>query len=405
MTTMSEPSVPLWDALGRPPLDRVVPAVRSKQWTAARGFLGRLLAEAGSPRARFTPGKLWLLAKGTPPPRVFTWGQLCSGVAVGDVVSALTSGALPGALKFWSWNLRWLTSPTSTNSAVKRHRVLDACLRGHVVVLQETHWNAVDAQMWEKSFAGCTLVALPARLGPGGGQQGGVAVLLPPGYVYKGRSVVVPGCVMDVFFDLPPAMVQALGDSHPGASSPDTVGWAPFAVRAVYIPPDDRTATVLAMRDQPMGPCGNRYLFGDLNFDYASPRDAQEERLTAALDSLCDTEGLVLMLDVGNTYASGDTVSRIDVAAVPFQQAQHWSAQVAWVPKEVSDHAVIILHPQTPDRAGPRPCTPSAMRSLSEAAIADLRLRYAQLALLLRIPGGSAFPSSGLSGTRTLEMR
>ena len=141
----------------------------------------------------------------------------------------------------------------------------------------------------------------------------------------------------------------------------------------------------------PIGPCGSAYLFGDPNFDYASPRGAGEARLAEALDDFCARSRLAALMDVGNTYASGDALSRIDVAAVPLQQSSIGPRKFGG-PRRICR----IMLPSwrgkpLPSAGGPCVCSPMAMRNLPDSSLRDVRLRYAQLALVFRFCG-SAIP-------------
>eukprot|EP00969_Alexandrium_andersonii_P268848 11882208-Alexandrium_andersonii.AAC.1 len=51
---------------------------------------------------------------------------------------------------------------------------------GQVVVLQETHWNPEEAALWAGQFPLARVYSSPCRVGPRGGAQGGVSILVPP---------------------------------------------------------------------------------------------------------------------------------------------------------------------------------------------------------------------------------
>ena len=92
--------VPLWDALGWPPIDAIVPPARSASWGRRRDWLADCLASLGAGRRRLTPGRLWLLAHSTPPPRCFCWRQLCHGKSTADIATAIVQGSSASVLAF-----------------------------------------------------------------------------------------------------------------------------------------------------------------------------------------------------------------------------------------------------------------------------------------------------------------
>eukprot|EP00969_Alexandrium_andersonii_P030286 1320903-Alexandrium_andersonii.AAC.1 len=72
-----------------------------------------------------------------------------------------------------------MVNPRHHRAKAKRARLQRLLNQGAVVGVQETHWSAADAGAWANQFPLAKVVAAPGRLGPAGGVQGGVAVLLP----------------------------------------------------------------------------------------------------------------------------------------------------------------------------------------------------------------------------------
>ena len=125
---------------------------------------------------------------------------------------------------------------------------------------------------------------LPARLGPRGGPQGGVAVLLPPGVELVSSRVLVPGCAIEVVA------------RHGGGG---TDGWV-ATVRSVYLPPDSRREVLHDLRANLGARCAGGQdgrpsisaVGGDLNMQLAAPRDAAEEADATLAWAIFSEQGL-----------------------------------------------------------------------------------------------------------------
>eukprot|EP00974_Lingulodinium_polyedra_P013006 1261981-Lingulodinium_polyedra.AAC.1 len=62
-------------------------------------------------------------------------------------------------------------------------------------MLQETHWGTQAAAAWAAGLIPHTKVAAsPARPGPRGGRQGGVAIICTAPQRLLEHRVIVPGC-------------------------------------------------------------------------------------------------------------------------------------------------------------------------------------------------------------------
>ena len=84
------------------------------------------------------------------------------------------------------------------------------------------------------------------------------------------------------------------------------------------------------------------YVFGDLNIDFHSPRDAEEERMKDALSVFLQrTHSTVLASDIP-TRVGFRSASFVDVVAVPTDESWQWHADLALLPR-FSDHAAIAV--------------------------------------------------------------
>ena len=64
--------------------------------------------------------------------------------------------------------------------------------KGQLVLLQETHWNKVDLELWKTMFPGHRIRAAIAESGRSDGLAGGVAIIAPPGWTLS-EEVVIEG--------------------------------------------------------------------------------------------------------------------------------------------------------------------------------------------------------------------
>ena len=112
------------------------------------------------------------------------------------------------------------------------------------------------------------MVASPARSGPNGGQQGGVALLVPVRFRLLSWRTLVPGCAVEA---------RLLG------TAPDSL---PFRVQSVYFPPDSRRSALhcyLAGLPQGIAHDDDAYALGDLNLQLFTPPDDRETEDAPAL--------------------------------------------------------------------------------------------------------------------------
>ena len=195
--------LPLWEALGRPPHAAWIPGGRSPTWNAARQLLRRALPDPPAPIPRSGTSQWNLLHHGSAPARV-SWGLMCNGYTVGDLAAALQAhhdnvGA--NGVTVASWNIRWLVDTLTSQAAAKRTVIMSNLLRQRVVILQETHWNPAAAALWTANFPAATVAHSCAIVGPGGGWQGGVAVIVPAGTAITEVNIIAPGCAIEVIID------------------------------------------------------------------------------------------------------------------------------------------------------------------------------------------------------------
>ena len=100
-------------------------------------------------------------------------------------------------------------------------------MEGRIALIQETHWDPATAALWAGLFPGCKVLSSPARPGPQGGPQGGVAILLPPTWHCVEHKVMAPGCALQ-------------------ATVRPAQGGAEVIVQTVYFPPEAREEVATA---------------------------------------------------------------------------------------------------------------------------------------------------------------
>ena len=214
--------------MGCPDLAAPLPGPRSLGWRAACTALQRCLLGRGV-RARLrSAAGLWRVLGGGPLRAGADWRQLCELGNVDTLVGAMALRDADGGVRFATWNVRWLLSPHTERAAAK-HAELGRALRGgNVVLLQETHWTVAAAAQWGGLFSAAQVAHSVARVGPRGGPQGGVAVVVPFPHRILRTKEIVPGCVLEV-------TVAVRG----------TQRLAAFV--SIYLPPDGRSQVLDAL--------------------------------------------------------------------------------------------------------------------------------------------------------------
>ena len=191
-----------------------------------------------------------------------------------------------------------------------------------VALLQETHWDGEAEAFWTSwLFAHTDIVSSPARDGPLGGLQGGVAILCPHPAKIIAHRIIVPGCIIEATIDR--------GDGRP-----------PEAYISTYIPPGCLTEVLDTLdRTDPPG-CG-KVMGGDLNFDTDGPRDPEEDKAATLLHATLERWGMALIDNVHPTHRDCHGARKIDFLATDRNQAPLWRIQLKWHPA-LSDHALIL---------------------------------------------------------------
>eukprot|EP00972_Heterocapsa_arctica_P094670 13958420-Heterocapsa_arctica.AAC.1 len=90
------------------------------------------------------------------------------------------------------------------------------------------------------------MLPCPARPGPGGGHQGGVAILLPHPIEVISSRILVPGCAVECIVRLPKTT-------------------ADIAIWSVYLPPEDREAVLTSLEAHAPPQGMDTFLAGDFN--------------------------------------------------------------------------------------------------------------------------------------------
>ena len=389
MTTQASPPASLWDALGRPPLGLALPRARDPRWQECRRQLRHALAALG---CNWTPRSPEALARAVtggatgPGGRPLTWAELCADRAVADLpaLAARLRVAREGQgadCRLASWNLRWMVDPAAPAAVAKKALVQATCMEGRVALLQETHWDPAAAAVWAGLFPGCRVLPSPARLGPGGRPQGGVAIIVPPNWTVVDWDVLVPACAVQ-------ARLRPQG-AEPQGLEAGTAGTV--LVQSLYFPPASRPADIglyaaaldRTARDGPF------LAAGDVNAQLHHPRGEEERRLAETLAAAWTRRGVSLAPGCGPTRRGrprgpvgqplrGDPAAgaAIDVVAAPREDAWAWATTPVWR-DHLSDHATLRIDRTAAVAAGGgRTCSPWAFARLPPNAIQDLRLRF-----------------------------
>eukprot|EP00969_Alexandrium_andersonii_P119954 5303912-Alexandrium_andersonii.AAC.1 len=95
---------------------------------------------------------------------------------------------------------------------------------------------------------------------------------------------------------------------------------AQWAIRVVYIPPEDKWAVATQLAELPVLRTAG-HVVGDFNIVLDGPRDALEAEVAPAIRAAIEQRGL-LRMEVPETHFTGGRGAAIDVAAV----CQAWVA-------------------------------------------------------------------------------
>ena len=252
----------LSEALEAVPLAQCVPMGNSPAWKQASNRLSQLLKDRGLHVKLRSWRKLWTLLHHSPCPRFVSWQQLLGDATVGRLAASARDSMKETGVRIDSWNARWMKDAHAPNNDLKKNVVLNRCLKGRIVCLQETHWFDADALIWKNAFPACTLVWSPAREGTRAGPQGGTAILVPPGMRVLSTKVLAKGYGVE-------AVIQP---SH-----------TEEAVRVVslYAPPDRKLEALQDISAALTSSGHPTYLTGDLNVEQIGARSPAEQRRSA----------------------------------------------------------------------------------------------------------------------------
>ena len=368
----------LGEALGQPAGWEGLPTRRSRGWGEALTALGGFVRDSAVVAGR-GPAWLWARLRRSAFPADATWGALLEGwwdASPERVLGALHLPEAAADLKVWSWNARWLVDGTTSTAFAKKEAVERALGRGSIVCLQETHWRAADAAIWELGIItrnlwlslACSEAEHDGLAAPPGSlaRLGGVAVLLPPGHtlVRDECAVLVPGHAVLCVFTCPKQRRHAVVNCYLRPGRPRDTWQALLAA----LPP--------------------RYLHhpdtvfvGDFNYDLSGPSASSDETQPGPA---LGRAGVVLAPQVPTCFA-GTSPTIIDGAIVPAEVSHQWTVRAS--PAHLSDHAPLWLVRSALDRPPPQTaCTPARFWGLPAMARAELRADLETVACALGVP-------------------
>ena len=168
----------------------------------------------------------------------------------------------------------------------------------------------------------------------------------------------------------------------------------------VYARPEDRKPGITALTEAALPWAAPWYVAGDLNVQLGAPRSAKEGRLVGAATRWARDVGLSCVTVGGPTCVQDrgrDRAAELDYFFVPRAAAGAAHVAAAWR-HQLSDHAWLSLRAGMSPAPCGRPCTPAATRGLSQAAVADLRRRFAALAALFGVRDADGAGAGGEVG-------
>ena len=301
----------LWEALGRPPWHSLVPPRRCLTWQMATRNLRESLRQLGINNTPHSWQQLWRLVHHTDAPRTTTWGDLCQQFTIQALANASTT---EGPMASTFWNVRWLCDPHSALGTRKRGVLRRLTASGALLGLAETHWDSAHIALWRTLFPGAEVRASPARVGPRGGPQGGVALVIPNGITIEGDSVTPPecgGCAICTIIRLANGTRQRM--------------------IVLYLPPGKQVALLHALTAWARGLevfDGTTFVSGDLNID---PHKSETEQERTLLTSLHDFEEAMHIRSItinGPTRIAGTQEVTLDYLGVSPQSTLAWDASL-----------------------------------------------------------------------------
>ena len=371
----------LWEAvgaqIGRPPLWRPLPCRRSPVWEQ---FCNAVESFIGSPGLLHRRGPSWVyrqLHSQIPPSRL-TWGDLLGDMQFFNAAALsllLASRPNPTLITVLSWNIRWIVDPHSEASAAKRSLLSRLLAKGYVICIQETHWSAADAAVWQHGLLLRNLYWTPAvdmadpcndqnvAPSPNPSRCGGVATLLPAGFSFapEGCTTLVPGFAISTTIRNPRHEHLHLVNLYLRPGNQEDIWQRAMAA----LPADAHTDPA-------------RLVVGDFNTDLA----VAVPRPNSLLREMCSTWGILKAQKP--TWRGRGEMREIDGGLVSISSLPDWDVTTQWTP--FSDHAILTF------RRGARPvpkklaCSPARFWALPEEARVELRRNWGYIAGALRVP-------------------
>ena len=201
----------------------------------------------------------------------------------------------------YSWNLDNWHAPKQPKRDVRMQKCKRLLAKGPIC-LQETKWSASEKEVLLQHIPGLQIAESLATPTPGGHWSGGVAVLVPPGYVLKDSHNLVPGR----------AVAALIADRT-----------SQYYIVSVYLHPD-RVRQDLAALCQALqgltGPDSRIILAGDFN--------RADERCVEAWDSFLEDFHVYDVFPSLGTFRHPRGLSPLDRCLVP----NDWVSSARWNP-------------------------------------------------------------------------
>ena len=168
--------------------------IYNAEWKFHGGELHRHLTEAGAVQLIRSPARLALLLHGQAPGRGWTWEKLLSKGCLATLIETIKATPKQNGPGFATWNVRWMRDPHTKKAGIKRAILVKMAVKGVVVAIQETHRDPAAEQAWEALLPDTRIVSTGATVGPRGGPQGGVALVIPREHELLEWKVLKEGC-------------------------------------------------------------------------------------------------------------------------------------------------------------------------------------------------------------------
>ena len=364
----------LWEVVGAqigfPPLWRPLPHRRSPVWEQFCNAVESFVDSLGILHRR-SPSWVYRQLHSRIAPSRLTWRDLLGetqSLSAAAVSLLLADRPDPSSTTVLSWNIRWIVDPHSDSSTAKRNLLSRLLAKGYVVCVQETHWSAADAAIWQHGlllrnlyWTPATDMSVPTDEGSAmptqaPGKCGGVATFLPAGHTFAsgGCETLVPGFAISTTILNPRNEILRIINVYMRPGNQEDI-WRQMSA----------TLPANANLDPSL------LIVGDFNTDLA----VDVPRPGSLLLEMCNTWGV--LRPQKPTWRGKDGSREIDGGLVPVPALPDWDVSTGWT--QLSDHAILTFRRGRRAETRELTCSPARFWALPKEAGVELRRNWESL--------------------------